>query len=84
MSDPQKYRTKEELTEYKDLDPIEHVLQVIQENNYLTASELETIEQSIKEEVEAAVVFAENSPLPEPSELYQDVYVQTDYPYITA
>ena len=83
MSDPQKYRTKEELTEYKDLDPIEHVVQVIQENKYLTASELETIEQSIKEEVEAAVIFAENSPFPEPSELYKDVYVQIDYPYIT-
>ena len=38
--------------------------------------------QKIKTEIEAAAEFAENSPLPDPSELYTDNYVQEDYPYI--
>jgi pyruvate dehydrogenase E1 component alpha subunit len=36
----------------------------------------------VKNEVEESVKFAEESPLPDPSELYEDVYMQKDYPYI--
>ena len=82
MSDPQKYRSKEEVAEWQSKDPIEHCLDVIQENKWLTASEIEDINNWVKNEVKEAEEFAENSPYPEAHELYEDVYMQTDYPYI--
>lgn len=82
MSDPQKYRTKEEVNEWMGKDPIEHVLDIIKQNNWLTDKEIEEISQWVKKEVEESVKFAEESPLPEPHELYEDVYMQEDYPYI--
>ena len=82
MSDPQKYRTKDEVAEWQEKDPIEHCLQVIKENKYLTDKEIEEINNWVKNEVEESVKFAEESPLPEPEELYKDVYMQEDYPYI--
>jgi pyruvate dehydrogenase E1 component alpha subunit len=82
MSDPQKYRTKEEVQEYQQKDPIEHVLRVIRENKYLTETEIEAIDADVKKIVDDSVQFAEESPLPDPSELYEDVYMQHDYPYV--
>ena len=82
MSDPQKYRTKEEVAEWMEQDPIEHCLRVIKENKWLSEKEIEEIDAWVKKEVEESVEFAENSPYPEAHELYEDVYVQTDYPYI--
>ncbi|MBX7050911.1 MAG: pyruvate dehydrogenase (acetyl-transferring) E1 component subunit alpha [Flavobacteriales bacterium] len=82
MSDPQKYRTKEEVAEYQEKDPIEHVLRKIRENKWMSESEIEAVETEIKQVVEEAVEFAENSPLPTADELYKDVYTQEDYPYV--
>jgi pyruvate dehydrogenase E1 component alpha subunit len=82
MSDPQKYRTKEEVTEYQNQDPIEHVLRVIRENKWMSEAEIEGVEDEIKQVVEASVKFAEESPLPTADELYKDVYMQDDYPYV--
>jgi pyruvate dehydrogenase E1 component alpha subunit len=82
MSDPAKYRTKEELESYKAQDPIEDVRQTILENKMASQAELDAIEETIKEKVAAAVKFAEDSPYPEASESYTDVYVQKDYPFI--
>jgi pyruvate dehydrogenase E1 component alpha subunit len=82
MSDPQKYRTKEEVSEWMEQDPIEHCLRVIKESKWLTDNQIEEINEWVKKEVEEAVSFAETSPYPEAHELYEDVYVQTDYPYI--
>ena len=82
MSDPQKYRTKEEVESYKDIDPVQQVLSVIKEKRYATEAEIKKIEAKEKKEVEDSVKFAEDSPLPDPSELYKDVYTQEDYPYI--
>jgi pyruvate dehydrogenase E1 component alpha subunit len=48
----------------------------------LTDNQIEEINEWVKKEVEEAVSFAETSPYPEAHELYEDVYVQTDYPYI--
>jgi pyruvate dehydrogenase E1 component alpha subunit len=63
-------------------DPIDHCLEVIKNNKWLTEKEIEEIELWVKKEVEASVEFAENSPYPEAHEIYEDVYTQTDYPYI--
>ncbi|MDG1099395.1 MAG: pyruvate dehydrogenase (acetyl-transferring) E1 component subunit alpha, partial [Bacteroidia bacterium] len=54
----------------------------ILEKNYDTEEELEAIEDEIIEEVNASVKFAEESPLPDASELYTNVYVEDDYPFI--
>jgi pyruvate dehydrogenase E1 component alpha subunit len=82
MSDPQKYRTKEEVAEYQEQDPIEHVLRVIRENNWMTEAQIEEVETDVKTLVDDSVKFAEESPLPTADELYKDVYMQDDYPYV--
>ena len=82
MSDPQKYRTKDEVNDWIEKDPIDHCLDVIKSNKWLSAKEIEEIELWVKKEVEESVEFAENSPYPEAHEIYEDVYTQTDYPYI--
>ena len=82
MSDPQKYRTKDEVTEWIEQDPILHVLNIIKEYKWLKEAEIEKINSWVKKEVEESVKFAEDSPYPDPEELYEDVYIQKDYPYI--
>jgi pyruvate dehydrogenase E1 component alpha subunit len=81
MSDPAKYRTKEELNEYREKDPIEQVRTTIIKKKWMTEEELEAKEDEIMETVLKSVEFAENSPYPDPSELYEDVY-EEDYPFI--
>ncbi|QKJ31790.1 pyruvate dehydrogenase (acetyl-transferring) E1 component subunit alpha [Mucilaginibacter mali] len=82
MSDPQKYRTKEEVESYKAKDPIEIVKQTIEKEGYADEKWFEEMDAKIKAIVDESVQFAEESPWPEASELYTDVYVQQDYPYI--
>ncbi len=82
MSDPQKYRTKDEVTEWIEQDPILHVLDTIKENKWLKEKEIEEINDWVKKEVAESVKFAEESPYPDAEELYEDVYIQKDYPYI--
>lgn len=82
MSDPQKYRTKEEVAEYQAQDPIEKVRQTILTHKLATEKALEKIDEKVKEIVAESIEFAENSPYPEKEELYKDVYKQEDYPYI--
>ncbi|KAA8485444.1 pyruvate dehydrogenase E1 component alpha subunit [Arcticibacter tournemirensis] len=82
MSDPAKYRTKEELERYKAKDPIGVVKHAIVQNGYADDEWFEEIDKKVKAIVDEAVKFAEESPWPDPSELYKDVYVQEDYPFI--
>lgn len=82
MSDPQKYRTKNEVSDWIEQDPILHVLNIIKENKWLKEKEIEDINNWVKNEVAESVKFAEESPYPDAEELYEDVYVQKDYPYI--
>lgn len=83
MSDPAKYRTKEEVEEYKEKDPINVVLKTIMDNGWATEDEIEQINEKVKMEVQESVDFAEESPWPDESEVYKDIYVEDDYPYIT-
>lgn len=83
MSDPAKYRTKEEVENYKNQDPIQQMLDIIIKNKYASDEELEAIQIRVKNEVDECVTFAEESPFPEAAELYEDVYTQKDYPFIT-
>jgi pyruvate dehydrogenase E1 component alpha subunit len=82
MSDPQKYRTKEEVEEYKKRDPIEMVKSTILTNRIATEEDLAAIDAKIKQQVEEAVKFSEESPWPDASEIFTDVYLQEDYPFI--
>jgi len=82
MSDPQKYRTKEEVAEWKDRDPIELIKDRILTHGIATQEELDAIDERIKQQVAESVQFAEESPWPKPEEAFEDVYVQADYPFI--
>ena len=83
MSDPAKYRTKEELDEYKGRDPLITTKAVISNKKYADDAWLEAVEADVKKVIDEAVKFAEDSPYPDPEELYRDVYAQADYPFIT-
>ncbi|MES2214401.1 MAG: pyruvate dehydrogenase (acetyl-transferring) E1 component subunit alpha [Pseudomonadota bacterium] len=75
MSDPAKYRSKEEVESYKEKrDPIERTKNLILENKYSTEDDLKSIEKRVKDIVQEAVDFATNSDIPDESELYTDVY----------
>ncbi len=82
ISDPQKYRTKEEVDEYKEKDPITLVLNTIKSNNFASDAEIAAIDNRISEVVEETVKFAEESPFPDESELLKDVYIDKNYPFI--
>lgn len=78
MSDPQKYRTKEELETYQKNDPIERIKRYLQENDILDESGIEEIEEKVEQEVLDAVEFADESDFPEESALYDDMFVEED------
>jgi len=82
MSDPAKYRTKEEVEQYKERDPIEQVRKVLLTQKMATEADLEKIDNEIKAKVAECVKFAEESNYPDPKEAFRDVYVQEDYPFI--
>ena len=82
MSDPQKYRTKEEVEEYKQRDPIEQVRKTILDRKIATEKDLEAIEQKVNGQVEESVKFAEESKYPDPSEALHDIYAEPNYPFI--
>lgn len=82
MSDPGNYRTKEELAEYKRIDPIERLKTYVLENGHLTEKELDAINEEVEKEVLESIDFAENSPFPPEEQLYEDVYVEKDFPFL--
>lgn len=82
VSDPAKYRTKEEVQSYQDRDPIKVTEEKILKEKIATEAEIQAIKDKIKEEIDDCVQFAENSPYPDASELYTDNYVESDYPFI--
>lgn len=75
MSDPAKYRSKEEVENYKEQDPILQVKNTIMANHYATEEQLKEIEKKVKDLMGGAVEFAENSLLPDETELYTNIYV---------
>jgi pyruvate dehydrogenase E1 component alpha subunit len=83
ISDPQKYRTKEEVDEYKSKDPIQVVRKTILDNKFATEEDLNVIDKRIDDTVAASVKFAEESPWPNDDEVLKDVYVDQNYPFIT-
>jgi len=82
VSDPAKYRSKEEVEQYKAIDPIITTEEKILKNKFATKKEIDSLKERIEAEIKEAMEFAESSPLPLASELYTDNYVQKDYPFI--
>jgi pyruvate dehydrogenase E1 component alpha subunit len=82
MSDPQKYRTKEEVEAWRMRDPIEMIKHTILEEGLATEDDLKAIDAQIKVQVEESVKFAEESPFPDASEAYMHIYAQEDYPFL--
>ena len=75
MSDPAQYRTRDEVREVRDQsDPIESLKNLMIENNYLTEDDFQVLNTEIKQMVDQSAQFASDSPLPDPSELFIDVY----------
>jgi len=81
MSDPAKYRSKEEVEEYKMRDPIEVVKKALLDKKFATEKDLEAIDERIHQQVEESVKFAEESKYPDPAEALRDIYAQPDYPF---
>ncbi len=74
MSDPGNYRTRAEIEKYQERDPIKVFTAHLKDNGILTDKDIADFEAQVKEQVERAVRFAEESPEPDPSELYTNVY----------
>jgi len=82
ISDPQKYRTKEEVDEYKQRDPIHQVLTAILQKKFATQEEINAIDKRVSETVATSVKFAEDSPFPNDDEVLKDVYIDPHYPFL--
>jgi len=74
MSDPGNYRTRDEIKKYQERDPIVLFKDSLKESKVLSDKDFEKIEQEAVEAVAKAVKFADESPLPNESELFTDVY----------
>ena len=83
MSDAQHYRTKDEVAEYKKIDPITQVKDLILKKKYSTQEELSKIDDKVKNKVKECEKFAEESDYPDTSLMYDVVYEQDDYPFLT-
>ncbi|MCC7534193.1 MAG: pyruvate dehydrogenase (acetyl-transferring) E1 component subunit alpha [Bacteroidia bacterium] len=82
MSDPAKYRTKEEVEAYKKQDPIEVVKETMLKNKFADEKWFDELETKVEEIIQDSVDFSENSPWPTEESLWEDIYAQHDYPFI--
>ncbi|XBQ15659.1 MAG: pyruvate dehydrogenase (acetyl-transferring) E1 component subunit alpha [Oceanicaulis sp.] len=77
MSDPAKYRTRDEVNQYRDTkDPLDLARKLILEQGWADEDALKDLDKSIKKVVNESADFAKESPEPDPSELYTDVLVE--------
>jgi pyruvate dehydrogenase E1 component alpha subunit len=83
MSDAQHYRTKAEVEEYKKIDPITQIKEHILDNNLATEEALDEVAKQVKERVAECEKFANDSPYPDKNVMYDVVYEQENYPFIS-
>jgi pyruvate dehydrogenase E1 component alpha subunit len=83
MSDPGNYRTKEELDSRKDDDPVIRLKAYIIERELSTNDDLDLVDTAVKKVVLESVEFAEANPYPDLEAIYEDVYAQDDYPFLS-
>ncbi|MDH3796935.1 MAG: thiamine pyrophosphate-dependent enzyme, partial [Flavobacteriaceae bacterium] len=82
MSDAQHYRTKDEVEEYKKIDPITQIKEVILEKKYASEEDIAAIDAAVKERVKECEEFAENSEYPPLDQMYYMVYEEEGYPFL--
>jgi pyruvate dehydrogenase E1 component alpha subunit len=80
MSDPGNYRTRAEIEQHQERDPIKLFATSLKEEGVVSDEELKQMDAQVRDQVERAVKFAEESPLPSPEELYTDVYANPIVP----
>lgn len=81
MSDPAKYRTKEEVAQYKELDPVEQVRKILLDQKMSSEADIAKIEENVKKIVAESVKYAEESDYPKAEDAFEYVYVEEDYPF---
>lgn len=74
ISDPGTYRAKEKIEEYRKIDPLLQVKRLLGKLDWLDEAAAKELEKAVRKEVEDAVTFAEESPLPDPEERERHVY----------
>lgn len=82
VSDPAKYRTKDELETYKGMDPVKTIEAKILKEKIAPEEDILAIKKKIKEEIDEAIKFAESSDYPPSEDIYDANYVQEDYPFL--
>lgn len=82
VSDPANYRSRDELNYYKGEDPVKYTESKILDNKIATEKEIRAIKEKVKNTIKEAIDFAEKSDFPDPSALYEENYLQKDYPFI--
>jgi pyruvate dehydrogenase E1 component alpha subunit len=82
VSDPAKYRSKDELKAYQGRDPVKQLEKKLLEEGIATEDEIKEVKDKVKNTVAESVAFAESSAFPDASELYTDNYTQKDFPFI--
>jgi len=75
MADPEQYRSKEEVAQWRERDPLSSFGQLLLREGVLDEADLQRIDAEAITRVDAAVAFADASPFPAPESLYDDVYV---------
>ena len=76
MSDPAKYRTKEEVDKYRtERDPIDHVRKILLDEKMTDEATLKAVDADVRKTISDAAEYAQHSPEPDPSELWTDVLV---------
>ncbi len=78
MADPEEYRSKEEVEEWRERDPVEVFARRTLEEDVLSEKDREQVESEVSDTIEEAVQFADQSPFPELDSLYDDLYVLGD------
>jgi pyruvate dehydrogenase E1 component alpha subunit len=79
MSDPGKYRSREEVEEMMSHDPVLLFAKHLRKKLRVPETDLESMDKDVIDQVDDAVRFAEQSPWPAPETLYEDVYVRSPY-----
>jgi pyruvate dehydrogenase E1 component alpha subunit len=74
MSDPDTYRGKDEVKEWQTRDGILGLAEHLKKQKMIDDQEIQKIDDEVSAQVEAAVTFADESPEPDPKDLYRDVY----------
>ncbi len=83
MSDPMQYRSSDELEEYREKDPIERLKKYLLDEDITSEENIDKIENEVEDQILEAIDFAEESDFPDKEALYEDVFVEDDYPFHT-